>query len=150
MLRVNCKYVEVMGFNRSKSKGGSGKDSSTGGIPRSWGMRSSGSGFGGLGSSSLSGTGVDVDGACPVLRLENKDLVRLIGVWAASLGAAEVAVEATGGVRARNKLSGEVLILGGFGGGVAVLGGASILPGADVVVVGVVGVAVAAVEMVVG
>jgi len=67
-----------------------------------------------------------------------------------SLGAAEVAVEATGGVRARNKLSGEVLILGGFGGGVAVLGGASILPGADVVVVGVVGVAVAAVEMVVG
>jgi len=66
------------------------------------------------------------------------------------LGAAEVAVEATGGVRARNKLSGEVLILGGLGGGVAVLGGASILPGADVVVVGVVGVAVAAVEMVVG
>lgn len=164
MLRVSCKYVEVMGFNRSKSSGGSGMDSSTGGSPRSCGIRSSGTGFGGVVSSSLSGawapvTGVEVEAGLPVLELENKDFVRLIGVWALSFGGAVgVAVE-TVGERARSRLSGEVLNAEGpgFGPGEVALGGGArteseVVVMVDVVVgvVGTVGVVVVGVEMLVG
>lgn len=93
--------MDVIGLRRSRSSGGNGccveplpaptptpppPRSSTCGIRRSADSgRGSGSGsvFGGLGSSSLSGAaerGVDVVGGWPLLELENEDFVRLMGV----------------------------------------------------------------------
>lgn len=119
-----------MGFNLSKSRGGSGRGScSTGAVPRSnsWGMRRSGSGFGGLSSSifrSGAVTGVEVDVGCPFLELQYGGFVKLMGVCG-GCGIEGVAVE-TIGERARVELSGEALSCGELelvGSGEAVLGG---------------------------
>lgn len=96
--------MDVIGFRRSKSSGGSGCGSCSNGAvaPRSssCGMRRSvGSVLGGLGSSSLSGAaarGVEVDAGWPFLELEKEDLVRFMGVWGAAAAADEDGADGAG------------------------------------------------------